>query len=334
MEATPMFASAPARRGMYESFYLRAVSHDEPVGVWIRHTVDKPPGRPPRGSLWCTVFDAARERPFMHKLSSDSLRVPDGEWIEVGDRGSGEQGAAMGGRSADGACGGASWSLRIEELEPELRHLALEWLYRAPLPRTKLTSPSPLASFSGELSLSGDRRLALDGWRGMVGHNWGAEHAERWIWTNGTGFDSDGEAYLDAAIGRIKLGPLTTPWIGNGVLFADGELHRLGGLERTRSTVVRETPQGAQLVLPAKGVTVSGRVGAEQERFVGWKYADPDGGGHDVVNCSIASMTLRVERDGRPPLDLHTEHGATFELGMREIDHGVPVQPFPDGWIV
>ncbi|MEA2334877.1 MAG: hypothetical protein QOG40_1367, partial [Solirubrobacteraceae bacterium] len=50
MDATPMFASAPPRKGMYESFYLRAVSPREPVGVWIRHTVHKPPGEKPRGS--------------------------------------------------------------------------------------------------------------------------------------------------------------------------------------------------------------------------------------------------------------------------------------------
>jgi hypothetical protein len=72
-------------------------------------------------------------------------------------------------------------------------------------------------------------------------------------------------------------------------------------------------------------------VGAEQSRFVGWEYADPDGGRHNAVNCSIASMTLSVERGGRPPIELHTDFGATFELGMRETDHGVPLQPFPDG---
>jgi hypothetical protein len=33
-----MFPKARARSGMYESFYLRAVSPREPVGVWIRHT--------------------------------------------------------------------------------------------------------------------------------------------------------------------------------------------------------------------------------------------------------------------------------------------------------
>jgi hypothetical protein len=26
-----------------------------------------------------------------------------------------------------------------------------------------------------------------------------------------------------------------------------------------------------------------------------------------------------------------TDHGATYELGMRERDHGVPIAPFRDG---
>ena len=43
----------------------------------------------------------------------------------------------------------------------------------------------------------------MDGWRGMAGHNWGAQHAERWIWLHGLTADGD---WLDAAIGRVKLG--------------------------------------------------------------------------------------------------------------------------------
>jgi hypothetical protein len=41
-------------------------------------------------------------------------------------------------------------------------------------------------------------------------------------------------------------------------------------------------------------------------------------------------MELTVERDGRDPLRLQTAHGAAYELGMRETDHGVPIQPYPD----
>ena len=78
-------------------------------------------------------------------------------------------------------------------------------------------------------------------------------------------------------------------------------------------------------------MTVRGSVEADRKDFVGWIYADPDGGEHNTVNCSIAHMRLTVQRDGQPPLELDTAHGAAYELGMRERDHGMPIQPFPDG---
>ena len=54
---------------------------------------------------------------------------------------------------AEGVCGEARWSLRFASGEPELRHLPRGFLYRAPLPRTKLTSPAPAARFEGVLEL-------------------------------------------------------------------------------------------------------------------------------------------------------------------------------------
>ncbi len=74
-----------------------------------------------------------------------------------------------------------------------------------------------------------------------------------------------------------------------------------------------------------------GTVGAARDRFVGWVYADPDGPEHNTANCSIADMELTVRRPGRPDVDLRVAGGATYELGMRERDHGIPIQPFPDG---
>jgi hypothetical protein len=322
-----VFPSVARSKGHYESFYLRASHPSEPLGVWIRHTVHKPPDEPPTGSVWFTLFEAHGATASKVTVPADQLSVPDGGYIRIGDSEI-VPGRVTGSAPTEGIS--PSWDLTFEDGAPAFRHLARDWMYRAAVPRTKTLSPYPSTTFNGRVTV-GEREISVDGWRGMVGHNWGAEHAERWVWTNGTGFEGHPDAYIDAAIGRIKIGPLTTPWIGNGVLFVDGELHRLGGPEKMRSTVVRETPHGAQLVLPGKGVKVSGRVGAPVEQFVGWVYADPDGPEHNTVNCSIASMTLTVERDGRPPIELHTEHGATFELGMRETDHGVPIQPFADG---
>ncbi len=315
---------------MYESFYLRAVAPDRPLGVWLRYTVHKRGGERPQGSVWCTVFDGEHTRPFMHKLTTAALSVPTGGWIAVGD-------SQLGGDRAEGACGEARWSLRFATGEPELRHLPRAFLYRTPLPRTKLTSPAPAARFDGTLVLA-ERTIELGGWRGMVGHNWGAEHAERWIWLHGIGFEEDPEAWLDVAIGQVRVAGRTTPWVAGGALALDGERHRLGGMggaplpKAVVGLLVAETPERCVLSLPgADGLVVEAHTQAPPEAIAGWRYADPNGGGHDVSNCSIAALTLTVRRPGRPARTLRTTHGAAYELGMRERDHGVAIAPFADG---
>jgi hypothetical protein len=237
------------------------------------------------------------------------------------------EGAASG--SAQSEHCDASWELAFETSERPLFHLPRDWMYRAPVPRTKLLSPAPAARFDGTLTVDG-REIPVDGWRGMVGHNWGAQHAERWIWLHGLGFDGAGETtWFDAAIGRVKLGPVTTPWIGNGALSLDGERIPLGG--PGKRVVVAESPARCEFTLPGKGVKVRGEVGAERKDFVGWVYADPDGPEHNTVNCSVADMRLAIERSGGPPLELSVAGGAAYELGMRERDHGMEIQRFPDG---
>jgi hypothetical protein len=294
--------------------------------VWIRYTIHKRPGEPVNGSLWFTLFDASAEGPRASKVTMPEPGTGDGDWIRVGAArfGPGEVvGAAPSERSW------ASWELRFETAERPLFHLPANWMYRAPIPRTKLLSPSPSARFEGRLSVDG-HELPVDGWRGMIGHNWGVQHAERWIWLHGLGFQGASEAtWLDAAIGRVRLGPVTTPWIGNGALSLEGERHALGG--PGRRTEVRETPERCAFVLAGRGLAVRGTVGASRKDFVGWVYADPDGSEHHTVNCSIADMQLTVEREGAPPLSLQLAGGAAYELGMREREHGMEIQPFPDG---
>ncbi len=301
-----VFPDTPRRAGLYESFYLRAVAPDRPVGVWIRYTVHQrghPPrrgsGPPPQGSVWCTVFDGAR-RPFQHKLTTDALSVPPDGWIAVGD-------STLGPGRAEGSCGEARWALRFASHEPELRHLPRDFLYRAPLPRTKLTSPAPAARFEGALELPGapaphsgtlspsppflpspaippspsppPRTITLDGWRGMVGHNWGAEHAERWIWLHGLDFAEDPGAWLDVALGRVRVAGRTSPWVASGALHLDGVRHRLGGLG-ARGLLVAERPEHCLLSLPgAGGLVVEAHAHAPHEALAGWRYADPDGDG-------------------------------------------------------
>src|SRR3954471_24787169 len=253
----------------YESWYLKASHPTEPLGVWIRYTTHEKPGGPERGSLWFTLFgegppQAAKVTPDPEALSRG------GAFIRIGE-------AEFADGRVHGSALDAGWDLTFEHSEPELRHLPREWMYKAPIPRTKLTSPYPAARFSGRVTF-GERVVELDGWSGMVGHNWGSEHAERWIWMNGSNFDGHGaDTWIDAAIGRIKIGRWTTPWIANGVLSLDGVRHPIGGIEKARATKIDEHPDHCAFTLPGKDILLHGEVSAPRERFVGWIYADPDG---------------------------------------------------------
>ena len=314
--------------GHYESFYLKGSAPGGGLGVWIRHTIHKRPGADPTASIWFVLFDAEAPRPAAAKTTfpASGLSNPEGAYVQVGDSRL-EHGRAVGEIRTETL--NAEWDLSFEDRGEALHHLPYGWMYRARLPRTKLLSPHPQAYFSGRLTVAG-REIELDRWPGMIGHNWGAEHAERWTWIQAAGFAGD-DSYFDVGAGRIKIGPWTTPWIANGMLRVDGRSHRLGGLDKVRGTEVEDAPTECSFRIPGKGLVVRGRVHAEPRRFVAWVYSDPDGGEHNTLNCSISDLELIVERDDGEPRKISVSGAAAYEIGMRETDHGVPLEPYPDG---
>ena len=317
------FPDVPRDRGHYESFYVRAAHPDRPLGAWLRHTIHKAPGGAPTGALWVTLFDGeAGGPPRTFKAVVPAPRAgAGGEGVVMG-----ESRFALNGLQAATPGGEASWDLRFTGGEPRLAHLPRPWMYRAPLPRTKSGSPHPHARLSGTVVLHG-RTLELDGWPGMAGHNWGSEHAERWIWLHGTSFEGAPGAWVDLVCGRIRVGGRLLPWVANGALQLDGRRLRLGGIGRARATRVEETPTGARLILPGEGgLRVRATVSEPPGQGVAWRYADPSGGEHHAAHCSIARLELELPGGRR----IATPHGAAYELGMRETDHGVPIAPFAD----
>ncbi len=312
----PRFPHVGPEQGHYESFYLRAVDPERPRGVWIRYTTHQRANQPPTGSVWCTYFDAAAPEPYAVKQTLAAPAVsPDG-WIAIGD-------STLGPHSVRGRAAGldrsAAWELTASGNHEPLRHLPREWMYRARLPRTKLETPLPAATFDGWLE-PGSERIEIDGWPGMIGHNWGSEHAATWIWLHGCAFPGGPGGWLDLSVGRVRVGPVLTPWIANGALHVDGRRHRLGG---PRPAHVEASPAGCRVVVPGAVVETLSRSG----QTVAWPYAAPGGGEHHSLNCSIAELRVVLD-DGR---ELVTPHGGVYELGTTDTGHGIPVQPFSDG---
>ncbi len=315
--------------GHYESFYIKACKPGGGQAVWIRHTVHKRPGEDGSCALWFTFFDAEAEGPRATKaqFGTDRLSTPPERYIQVN---SAELGDGLAQGSVKTGELETRWDLSFADSHEPFFHLPRPFLYDAKLPRTKFLSPYPDAEFNGRVHV-GDREIELERWRGMIGHNWGAEHAERWVWIHGAGFDGgNADDYFDMAVGRIKIAGLQTPWVGNGNLVLDGAEHRLGGFERIPSTDVEEEPTSCRFALKGKGIKVRGRVSSEPKNFVGWVYADPVGPEHNTLNCSISDLELEVDQDGATR-KLAVTGGAAYEFGTRDKDHGIPIQPYPDG---
>ncbi len=255
---------------------------------------------------------------------SDQLAEPRRAWIKIADSTLGLDGIA-------GSSGEASWDLRLREAARPLLHLSPSCLYKAPLPKTKPESPVPYARISGEVTI-GDRSYILDRWPGMLGHNWGAEHAWTWVWLGGAGFSEDPQAWIDIVMGRVKVGGKVTPWVANGAISTAGERHRLGGLLR-RGVSADPVPGKARLVLPGEG-GVKARIEIEAEKKItaAWNYGGPDGHLHDVLNSSMAELEVEFSVGPGKEHRLTTDHGGTYELGLPERQDWLEAEPYRDLW--
>ena len=329
MRTEARFPGVGEGAGHYESFYVKAADPRGGRAVWIRHTVHKRPGSEPTASLWVTAFDADEPGPRAVKATypATQLSVPADAYIKVG------QATLEPGRASGTISEGSpevSWDLSFQDEGEAFHHLPYERLYGAPLPKTKFLSPYPSAHFDGTVTL-GDSKLELERWPGMIGHNWGTEHAERWVWIQAGELGGQAGSCFDLAAGRIKIGPVRTPWVANGILRVDGREHRLGGFDKVFSTKISEGPTACGFELSGDGVKVRGRVSSEPRNFVAWVYADPKGPEHNTLNCSISDLELEITRKGATPERVEVAGAAAYEIGMRETDHGIPLQPYPDG---
>jgi hypothetical protein len=315
------FPDVAIARPHYESVYCALAHPTEPEALWVRTTVQKRPGKDATGALWATWFSPAGVRAA--KLN-DLPVSPSGLGLTCGPASQGPMGT-RGSIESDQLS--ARWDLTFAPRTSGLEHLQSAILYRAPLPRTKATSPVPDFDVEGTL-LVDNQPVDLSGWTGMLGHNWGTEHAARWIWLRASGLGDDGRGWLDAVLGRVRVGPVLAPWTAFGALELDGTRHHLGGL-LARGTSVALSDSGAGIGLTGSGLAVRVRAEVPLAETVGWEYSDPAGHRHEVVNSSVADISLVVERGGSQQA-FHPARRGVLEVGGDRRAFDVPLQPYPD----
>jgi len=311
--------------GRYESWFLSA--RDAEPGrparaLWIRHTRHHAAGSADgTAALWCTVFDPDAGAPACVKESVEDF--PAGMQASF-DRFRG--GARARGRMAE-------WELSIAGGEVPLRHLRPSALYRLPFPRTKLEAPVPDGVARGQVVLDG-ALVDVVGWRATVGHNWGREHAERWVWLHAAGFEDEPDAWLELALARVRIAGALSPWIANGAVFVGGQRLRLGGLGHVPGVRVVAMPGRLEAIVPGERIEVRVAVHADLDQTACFRYSgvgtDPVRGEREVLHAGLASVRLGIKRPGRPSAELATLHGGAYELGNRKFTGAVHPQPYPD----
>jgi hypothetical protein len=275
-------ARAPHDSRLYESHYLTATDPAGGRALWLRHT--SLGGKP---SLWVTWFGP---EPHQQRVELDEP-LSTTPWPTCSL-------ATMTATTATGSLG-ASWDLSWESLAPALPYLPAAFLYDKRLPKSNGAAVVPHATVQGRYG-----ETSLDGWHGVVGHNWGREHAEHWCWLHAVLPDG---GWLDVVLVRVRIGPVLSPWIAGGGLYVEGELRRT----RPGRVLLHEDGDRTRARIPTSAghvdVEVTGR------HWVEWDYASPHGRGRDVRNCSVADAVVTTD-DGR----------SRRVTGVVAVEHGHP----------
>lgn len=309
--AAPRAVSARAGAGLYESHYLTAWDPSGGRALWLRHTSLKRPGEPAHPTVWLVWFDRSDAGPNAVRVTApEPIADPGGDWARSAL-------GRFGPSGAEGAIDQAGWALSWVAQAPELPYLPARWLYDRPIPRSNGTALVPAAAVTGTVALDGREPVALEGWNGMVGHNWGSEHADRWTWIHAGGLGADGAGWLDLILVRVQVGPLLTPWMASGALTLDGVTYPTARRGRVRRDVDGDRTEVS--VPLAGGAALQVTITAPGARTVAWDYAGPRGAGRVVRNCSIADATLTLRSAGSERVVLVD--------GAMAVEHGEPGSP-------
>ncbi|MCA9587896.1 MAG: hypothetical protein KC657_21380 [Myxococcales bacterium] len=302
-----------------ESYFIKLNDPQGMRALWLKATILARPGAEPVAEAWAVSFDRERGhvgvkevQPFARaRFSSHAmdLAVRDVTFDEGRLRGA----VASAGHAI-------TFDLHFDSLQAPLAPLPAA-LYRGPFPSSKLVSPHPHARFTGSYEVDGVR-TAVDGWLGMQGHNWGKGHAFHYGWGHCNQWDDGEDVVFEGVTARVKVGPALTPpttviaVVVRGVRYLLNTPRALLGARGdvdTRRWAFRGEGRGAR---------VEGELSADVEDFAGLLYENPVGPPTYCLNSKIARGRLRVEIDGRPPIEL-TTRSAALEIGTREGPCGV-----------
>jgi len=318
--------STKARGGHVESWFLRANHRTERRAIWLKATVRVPLEGPPVAEAWCVVFAPGSARGARATVPLDAATFGgDVLDIEVGDCR-----FVLGptGGTAKGRLEGFAWDLAFDvvpELGGPLCLFPSRKMIDGGFPKSKLLTPEPVLRFRGSYA-DGGQRVAVSEWIGMQGHNWGKEHAYLYAWGQCVFPGADGEplAMCEGFSGRIKLGPVVTPFLSALVVRRGAKEYRFDGVfaKWRQKASLGGLEWRLYVTGPAGDAALWMKIDPTELACLG--YQNPDDSMAYCFNSKTARVVLRVNPVDEEGFECRSEHGGALEILTRTPDPRFP----------
>lgn len=304
-----------SRRGHVESYFLKINDPKQERALWVKATILARNFGAPVAESWAIAFErgkppvAAKETVPLSfaRFSADEA---DAELPSL----------SLSSAKAKGKMRDLAFDLALEDRSAPFYQVPIARMYDNRVSTFKVVSLMPDLRARGEVRV-GDRTWNVDGWRGLLGHNWGQHHTWAYAWGHCNVWDQDIDLVFEGNTGRSRIGPVLLPSTLAFVRYG-GETHALNHfteLFRNRGSMTFRRWKFA-----ASGPTLSlkGEVWAETEDMVGLHYENPDGAMTYCLNSKLASARIAIEPRGGLPFVV-SSRACALEIGTRDPRHGV-----------
>ncbi|MCA9540314.1 MAG: hypothetical protein KC620_15555 [Myxococcales bacterium] len=316
-------------KGHVESFFLRANHPTRPLALWLKATLFAPRPDSAVAELWCVWFDGERRRTFAGRETVPFTRARfgtgDPQRIELAGA---DFDLQPGGRlrgEVTGPGGPCAWDLTLSKppgpLAEPFSIAPNDKLLDAPFPKSKLLTPFPVLRFDGTVRVFGET-LAIDGWHGMQGHNWGESHAWQYAWGQCLFFDGEGSphCFVEGFSARLRVGGRVTPLISSLVVRRGARSHRFDRLvDLWRQKASIDDLRWRLHITGDDGEAVV-EMTADADRMACLGYHNPDGRLSYCLNSKLARVRLRVNPINEPGFECQSEFGGALEFLRNETD--------------
>ncbi len=320
----------PGAGGQVESFFLKANHPERPeLAFWLKFTIlDSGDGEDALAEVWAIRFPGrgGPHRAAKHTSPASSARLSrEGLGVDIGEcelhegrtRGNIGEGEAQ-----------IRWDLEFDYKDQQVMYgLPHQWMYNSGFPRNKVYTSCPSTRFRGLLSV-GEDSWQIEGWPGMLGHNWGRAHNPRYHWAQCNLFEN-ADCIFEGWSARLQLGPWLSPWLtGAAVRYAGEELlfNAVGGIlnRSVRTSLFAWSFEATQ-----DDWRMQWQVEADRADFAGLRYTNPDGVDNFCLNSKIASCKLKLWQRDRGQwiqrADLIGSNSCAYEILVQDEEHGVPI---------